>query len=120
MSPWKISLSRQSSAQRAQHRNSTRSDSLKLKLEAELNLTPTLGQHLGDSRTSGTINNSRGAASAARSKVRKLEVRVVEEVKELSSEDQSKSLAQLECLVGRKIKVHQVRTAQYGASCVPE
>ncbi len=40
-------------------------DGLELKLEAELDLPPTFGQNLGDSRTSGTVNNSRGAASAA-------------------------------------------------------
>jgi hypothetical protein len=45
---------------------------------------------------------------------------MVEEVEELSSEDQPKSFAQLESLVSRKIKVHQVGTAQDGASCIPE
>src|SRR4029077_2290850 len=54
------------------------------------------------------------------SQVRKLEVRVVEEVKELSSENQSKALAQLEGLVGREVKVHVVGTAQDGASRIPK
>src|ERR1700730_408129 len=45
---------------------------------------------------------------------------MVEEIKELSSENQSKSLAQRERLIGRKIKVHHIGAAQYGPSRVPE
>ena len=83
---------------------------LELKLETELNLPLSVRQCLGDGSTSARtpaaisrssrnrrhaveIDNASPAATATRSYVRKVEARVVEDVKELGSEHQSKSLA---------------------------
>jgi hypothetical protein len=56
-------------------------DSLKLELQTELDLPLGVGDRLGDGRTSGCIRKSSAAASATGSHIRKVEVRVVEDVK---------------------------------------
>src|SRR5689334_3024402 len=45
---------------------------------------------------------------------------MVEDVEKFRPETESKSFADMEHLVGGKIKVHQVGAAQYGTSGIPE
>src|SRR6516162_970401 len=91
-----------------------------MQLETKLNLALSVRQRLGDGRTSGDVRKACPATAAARAYVGKVEVGVIEDIKEVRIELQSESLTQLEVFLGGEVEVDHVWTAQPCAPRIPK